>query len=63
MDGRLLLRAASPDRLDVDLDLGGIGPRGVLVGERFSTSKSTRVLLGLIADRFVDVALFGYTSL
>jgi hypothetical protein len=35
-------------------------PRGVLVGERFSTSKSKRVFLGLIADRFAfDVALLG----
>jgi hypothetical protein len=53
----LLLQAARPDRFDVDLDLGRMGPRIELVGKCFLTPKAQRVLLGLIADRRpVDVA-------
>ena len=37
---RLLLQAARPDSLDVDLDPGRMGPRGGLIGERFLTPKS-----------------------
>jgi len=33
MDSRLLLQAASADRLDVYLDLSRVGPGGVFVGE------------------------------
>ena len=40
MDGRLLLQAARPDRFDVDLDLGFMGPRIELVGKHFLTPKS-----------------------
>jgi hypothetical protein len=40
MDRRLLLQAACPDRFDVDLDLGRVGPRIELVGKRFLTPKS-----------------------
>ena len=35
MGRRFLLQAASPRRFDVDLDLGGVGLHGVLVGECF----------------------------
>jgi hypothetical protein len=49
MDRRLLLQAARPDRLDVDLDLGCMGPRIELVGKHFLTPESKCVLLGLIA--------------
>lgn len=60
MDGRLLLRAASPDRLDVDLDLGRVGPRGILVGEGLLPSKAVRIFVGLIMERLaVDVTLYG----
>jgi hypothetical protein len=45
------LQAARQDRLDVDLDLGCMGPCIELVGERFLTPKSYCVLIGLIADR------------
>ena len=60
MDGRLLLRAASPDRLDVDLDLGRVGPRGILVGECLLPSKASRIFVGLIMERLaVGVTLYG----
>ena len=49
--------AARPDRLDVDLDLGSVGPRGILVGECLLPSKALRALVGLIVERLaVDVA-------
>jgi hypothetical protein len=40
MDRRLLLQAARPDRFDVDLDLGCMGPRIELVGKQFLTTES-----------------------
>jgi hypothetical protein len=51
MDRRLLLQAARPDRFDVELDPGCMGPRIELVGKHFLMPESKRVLLGLIADR------------
>jgi hypothetical protein len=37
---RLLLQAARPDRFDVDLDLGCMGPGIAFVGEHFLTPNS-----------------------
>ena len=60
VDSRLLLQSARPDRLDVDLDLGRVGPRGILVGEGLLPSKAVRIFVGLIMERLaVDVTLYG----
>jgi hypothetical protein len=53
---RLPLQVVRPDCFDFDLDLGRMGPRIELVGERFLTPKSSRFVLGLIVDR-LTVAL------
>ena len=59
IDRRLLLQTVCPDSLDVDLDLGGMGPGSGLVGERFLTPQSKLILVGLIAERLaLAVALF-----
>jgi hypothetical protein len=48
-EARFVLQAARLNRLDVDLDLGFMCPRGAFLGERLSTPKAKQVLLGLIA--------------
>ena len=60
MDSLLPLQTANPRRFDVDLDPGGVGLHGELVGECFLIPNLACVLLGLIADRLAfAVALLG----
>jgi hypothetical protein len=48
--GRLLLQSARANRLDIELHLGRMGPRVELVGKRFLSPQSQRVLGHLVVD-------------